>query len=44
MVDGDSPAGLADLERDGFLLVPGALDDEAVAWWRTRSTACTAAA
>ena len=34
MVDGDSPAGLADLERDGFLLVPGALDDEAVAWWK----------
>ena len=31
---GDAPAGLADLERDGFLLVPGALDDEAVAWWK----------
>ena len=34
MVDGDAPAGLAELERDGFLLVPGALDAEAVAWWK----------
>ena len=33
-VDGEVLAGLTDLERDGFLLVPGALDDESVAWWK----------
>ena len=29
-----APAGLAALERDGFLLVPGALDDGTVAEWK----------
>ena len=36
MTDVDAPAGLADLERDGFLLVPGALDAETVAAWKHR--------
>ena len=34
MVNEEAPAGLAALERDGFLLAPGALDAEAVAWWK----------
>ena len=34
MIDTEVPAGLADLERDGFLLVPGALDGETVAAWK----------
>ncbi len=34
MADGDAPAGLEDLQRDGFLLVPGALDAGTVAEWK----------
>ena len=34
MADREVPAGLADLERDGFVLVPGALDAETVAAWK----------
>ena len=44
MADGEAPAGLADLERDGFLLVP--VRSTARRWQRgsTSSTTCTAAA
>ena len=34
MADREVPAGLADLERDGFLLVRGALDADTVATWK----------
>ena len=34
MADREAPAGLADLERVGFLLVSGALDAETVAAWK----------
>ena len=44
MVNEEAPAGLATLERDGFLLAPGAFDAEAVAWWKRTLTTCIAAA
>ena len=34
MADREVPAGLADLERDGFVLVRGALDADTVATWK----------
>ena len=34
MADREAPTGLADLERDGFLLVRGALDADTVATWK----------
>ena len=34
MTDREAPAGLADLERDGFVLVRGALDAGTVAEWK----------